>query len=218
VGVVRAGNAGPPGQVGTAMQPIPALHPLLAERHSPMRFQVDHAVTDGNVRLLLEAARRAPSAGNSQPWAFLVARRGDQAHRRLVSYLARSSSAWAPEAGLLVVNLAQRFVADSDFEYSEFAHYDLGQAVAHMTVQAMALGLQAHQFRAFDRAGVEAEFDVPAHWEATSMTAIGRADDGAPAHGTVTSRRERKPLDDLCWPTPPARIAATGGVALPTGA
>ncbi|WP_239156812.1 nitroreductase family protein [Actinocatenispora thailandica] len=180
---------------------MPALHRLLAERHSPMRFRVDRDVTEHELQVLLEAARRAPSAGNSQPWAFLVARRGDRTHRRLAPHLARSSSAWAPEAGLLVVNLAQRFVAGTDFEYSEFAHYDLGQAVAHMTVQAVALGLQAHQFRAFDRAAVEAEFAVPPHWEATSMTAIGHADDGAPAHGTVTARRERKPLSELCWPT-----------------
>jgi nitroreductase len=195
------------------MQPDPVLHRLLAERHSPMRFRLDHDVTDGDLRVLLEAARRAPSAGNSQPWAFLVARRGDEAHRRLLPYLARSSSAWAPEAGLLVVNLAQRFVADTDFEYSEFAHYDLGQAVAHMTVQAVALGLQAHQFRAFDRAAVEAEFAVPAHWEATSMTAIGRADDDAPAYGTVTSSRERRSIEDMCWPTTPAAVAVPTSVA-----
>lgn len=175
-----------------------------------MRFRLDHDLSEDDLRVLLEAARRAPSAGNSQPWAFLVARRGDEAHRRLVPYLARSSSAWVPEAGLLVVNLAQRLVAGSDFEYSEFAHYDLGQAVAHMTIQAVALGLQAHQFRAFDRAAVEAEFGVPGHWEATSMTAIGRADDDAVPYGTVTSRRERKPLDELCWPTTTVRGDAEG--------
>ncbi|WP_300679228.1 hypothetical protein [Nocardioides sp.] len=58
-------------------------------------------------------------------------------------------------------------------EFSEFAHYDLGQAVAHMTVQGLAMGLDAHQFRAFDRDGLACDFEVPDHWEVTSMTAFG---------------------------------------------
>jgi hypothetical protein len=43
------------------------------------------------------------------------------------------------------------------------------------------------------------------------MTAIGRADDDAPAYGTVTARRERKPIEQLCWPTTPAAVAVPAG-------
>lgn len=179
----------------------PELHPALAERFSPVEFDQGAAVTDDHVGTLLDAARLAPSAGNSQPWRFILGRRGDAVHTRIVRHLARSSSAWAPQASLLVVNLAHvHLEGTTDQEYSEFAHFDLGQAVAHMTIQGLAIGLDAHQFRAFDRAGVAREFDVPAHWEVTSMTAFGVA---AHAAGEVTSpgtSRDRASRDEVTWP------------------
>jgi nitroreductase len=181
-----------------------ALHPLLAARWSPTRFDPEHLVSEDEVELLLEAARWAPSAGNSQPWSFIVARRGDATHVRLVRHLAGSSARWAPTASLLVVNLAHRYVEDTDWDYSEFAQYDLGQAVAHMTFQAQALGLQARQFRAFNRASLAAEFDVPGHWEPTTMSALGRSPRAGGPDPTRSPRGEqpvrvRREVRDLLW-------------------
>lgn len=55
----------------------PRLHPLLTARWSPITFDPAHESTEADVASLLEAARWAPSAGNSQPWSFIVGRRGD---------------------------------------------------------------------------------------------------------------------------------------------
>jgi nitroreductase len=184
------------------------LHPLLASRWSPLDFNAEQEVTAEQVDLLLEAARWAPSAGNSQPWAFIVGRRGDGIHRRLVNGLARSSARWAPNAGVLIANLAHRYVEDTDWEYSEFAQYDLGQAVAHMTIQAQALGLFARQFRAFDRDALATEFGVPGHWEVTTMSAFGRV---PPADRSPGSSRERRPAGDLLWPPGSSREHRTTG-------
>lgn len=168
------------------------LHALLASRWSPRAFDPAHELSAADVDGLLEAARWAPSAGNSQPWSFVVGRRGDDVHQRLVPALAPSSARWAPSASLLVANLCHRFVEDTDWEYSEFALYDLGQAVAHMTFQARALGLHVRQFRAFDRDALTAAFAVPPHWEVTTLSAIGLAEPGA------GGPRERR--DDVVWP------------------
>jgi nitroreductase len=181
----------------------PELHPLLASRWSPTVFDTSHEVTPAEVELLLEAARWAPSAGNSQPWAFILGRRGDGTHARLVRHLAKSSGRWAPTASLLVANLSHRYVEDTDWEYSEFSLYDLGQAVAHMTLQAQVLDLSVRQFRAFDRAGLAGEFEVPDHWEVTTMSAIGRVPpgDGSPTPETSEApARVRRTVDDLRWP------------------
>jgi nitroreductase len=182
------------------------LHPLLASRWSPTVFDSDAVIGEHEVESLLEAARWAPSAGNSQPWAFIVGRRGDRNHRRLVSHLAGSSAAWAPSAGMLVANLAHRFVEGTEWEYSEFALYDLGQAVAHMTLQARSVGLHVRQFRAFDRASLALDFDVPSHWEVTTMSAIGRVPAGVTTTSATTlddprAWRVRRPADDLRWPS-----------------
>jgi len=185
--------------------PEPALHPLLFSRWSPTTFDTAHELSDDEVEVLLEAARWAPSAGNSQPWAFIVGRRGDPIQHRLVQHLARSSAAWAPTASLLVANLAHRYVEGTEWEYSEFSHYDLGQAVAHMTFQAQALGLSVRQFRAFDRSAVAEEFGVPVNWEVTTMAAIGRvpsAEVALSAEAGDAPSRQRRPLHELLWTAP----------------
>jgi nitroreductase len=182
------------------------LHPLLASRWSPRTFDPSWQVGRAEIDSMVEAARWAPSAGNSQPWRFIVAHRGEPDHDRIVRHLAASSAAWAPTAALLVVNLAHRFVEDTDWEYSEFAVYDLGQAVAHMTFQAQFLGLAVRQFRAFDRDGLAAEFDVPPHWELTTISAIGRpevcgSESAHPPAIPARDNRERLPVNELRWPS-----------------
>ncbi|WP_460792225.1 nitroreductase family protein [Nocardioides maradonensis] len=169
------------------------------ERFSPIRYDAAHVASARDVDALLDAARLAPSAGNAQPWAFVVGLRGDDVHRRLVRHLARSSSAWASDASVLVANLSQQRVEGTDLEYSEFARHDLGQAVAHLTFQAHALGLAVHQFRAFDRDGVAGEFDVPAHWEVTSMAAIGVPLGAPETHAGAGTSRERRSRTDITW-------------------
>ena len=171
----------------------PSLHPLLATRYSPRVFDPAHRLTADEEEVLLEAARWAPSAGNSQPWMFHFLRRGLPGHDGLVARLAPSSARWAPSASALVVNLAHREVEGTDWPYSEVADYDLGQAVSLMTVQATAMGLSCRQFRAFDLDGVTADLAVPQGWAVVTMTAIGRAFD-------TGADRQRRSLDDLRLP------------------
>ena len=182
-----------------------SLHPLLAGRWSPTRFDPAYEIAEDEIEVLLEAARWAPSAGNSQPWAFIVTRRGTAEHARLVRHLAGSSAAWAPSASLLVANLSHRFVEDTDWEFSEFSVYDLGQAVAHLSIQAQALGLYVRQFRAFDRDGIAMDFVVPGHWEVTTLAAIGRAAPGSGRSSALDDAgeapvRTRRALDEIRWP------------------
>lgn len=174
----------------TTDQRLERLHPLLRARYSPLRFDPQRRLTDTELSLLLEAARWAPSAGNSQPWGFVVARRGEADHAVLLRHLAGSSRRWAPSAAALVVNLAHRHVEDTELQFSEFADYDLGQAVAHFTLQAQAMGLSCHQFRAFDLDAVTDALRPAPGWEVVSMTAVGSALDEAPP-------RERRAADRL---------------------
>lgn len=148
---------------------------VLRHRWSPREFDPRHELTRAQQHSLLEAARWAPSAGNSQPWAFHLARRDAAGWRDIVETLARSSRPWASQASALLVNISHARVEGTDWEYSEFAAYDLGQAVAHMTIQAHAMGLACRQFRAFDKERLSQVLNVPEHWEILTMTAIGAA-------------------------------------------
>ncbi|KJS58240.1 nitroreductase family protein [Streptomyces rubellomurinus] len=179
---------------------LAGLHPLLAQRASPTAFDPSAAVDDHTLDLLLEAARWAPSAGNSQPWGFLTTRPGEPRHERVTRHLAPSSARWATGAGLLVVTLTRRHVDDSTMTYSEFADYDLGQAVAHLTLQAQALGLAARQFRAFDLDALTEELRPAPGWAIVSMVALGK-----PAAGPAAPRTRRTIADlrTAPWAPPP---------------
>ena len=184
----------------------PALLALLRERRSTRSYDDTHELADDELRALLDAARWAPSAGNSQPWAFLVARRGDAAHQRLVPLLSRGNQSWAPRASALLFTLHQ--VASGPEEdaltYSDYAAYDLGQAVAQLSVQALALGLVVHQFAGFDHERLAAQAEVPRHWQVTTGVALGRElaaeESGDPAARERDRRpRTRKPLAELAF-------------------
>lgn len=49
-----------------------------------------------------------------------------------------------------------------------------------MTVQAQAMGLAAHQFRAFDLEGLTKDLDPNPGWVVVSMVAVDKAVDGPP--------------------------------------
>jgi nitroreductase len=150
------------------------LTPLLRQRESVMAYDRHHVLSPDDLRAILEAARWAPSAGNSQPWGFVVGLRGDDTHSAIVHVLSRANQAWAPAAAALILTLHQ-VATDQDHEisYSDYAMFDLGQAVAHITVQARSMGLQVRQFGGFDHAAAAQRFHVPPHWAVTTGLALG---------------------------------------------
>jgi nitroreductase len=189
--------------------PNPDLNPLLRDRCSPRVFDPAHQLAEPELRLLLEAARWAPSAGNSQPWAFIVGVRGDATHREICQHLSRGNSGWVPRASAVLVSVC-RIATDPDDDapdFSDYAQYDVGQAVANLTVEAAALGLSVHQFAGFDHDALTAAFEVPRHWKVTTGVAIGRR--GDPSTTDIPERKpsDRKPLSEFVF-------AGRWGVAL----
>ena len=158
--------------------------PLLRGRWSPQAFDPAHAVSPDDVEALLEAARWAPSGRNSQPWTFITGHRGDPTHARLLPFVVGRSD-WAVDAGVLMVSICE----STDLP---FGVYDVGGAVAHLTIEAEARGLHVRQFATFDRAGLAAEFGIEEPRRALTMLALGVA-----APGVQVPERQRKPLDQL---------------------
>jgi len=182
----------------TASTTVP-VHPLLAERWSPRGFDQGHELGDVDLAALLEAARWAPSAGNSQPWRFLVTRRGEPGHDRLFAALAPGNQAWAGAASALIL-VAARTVGD-DGRPQPWALYDTGQGVAALVTQAQADGLSVHQMGGFDTDAVRAGFGLPDSLTPIVVLAIGRRDGRAglpePLAARETAPRTRRPLSDL---------------------
>ena len=185
----------------TASTTVP-VHPLLAERWSPRGFDRAHEIGEEALAALLEAARWAPSAQNSQPWRFLVARRGEEAHDQLFAALAPGNRAWAGTASALVL-VAARTVGDEG-DPQPWALYDTGQAVAALVTQAQADGLAVHQMGGFDTNTVRAEFGLGDALTPVVVLAIGRRDSTAdlpePFAARETAPHTRRPVSDLLLP------------------
>ncbi len=189
------------GQIAKPAESSVPLHPLLADRWSPRSFDPAVELTDQQFTALFEAARWAPSWGNTQPARFIAGRRGENTFKRIHSTLSRGNEGWAANAAALVVGVAQVFHDDGEpFPYGE---YGLGLATQNLVLQAVAAGLIAHQMAGFDRDAAQEEFAVPSAFEPLVVIAVGAQATGDTLPERLQEKesapRSRKPLDELVF-------------------
>lgn len=174
----------------------------------------DESVPPDVVDHLLDLARRAPSAGNTQPWEFLVLT-DDARQRYWATTLGerRSSFRWQGllHAPVLIVVYVRPDAYTDRYAEPDKASTGLGQgpdswpvpywwvdggaAVEHLLLGAVAVGLGACLFGQFEHEGaVRDAFGVPADRRAAGTIAMGVP--AADEPGRSASRR-RPPLDDV---------------------
>ena len=146
------------------------LHDILKQRWSPRAFSSE-AIRPDILWSLLEAARWSPSGGNQQPWRFIITQKGEQAYDNLLGTLTGKNPEWAGQAPILILTAA-KLVSDSG-RPNRHGYYDLGQAVAHMTVQAGVYGIYVHQMGGYDQDKARQLFDVPTEYDTVTVIAIG---------------------------------------------
>jgi nitroreductase len=172
---------------------------ILAERWSPRSYDNTAVIDEATLTTVLEAARWAPSANNMQPARFIVARRGSAAFATITAALMGFNRAWADTASVLIVNVAKLSIDET--RENPWARYDLGQAVAHLTIQAQHEGLHTHQMGGFDGAAIAATFDLTPEQDVVTVTALGvlgNADDlTAELREREVAPRTRLPLSEL---------------------
>ena len=174
---------------------MPELHPLLAGRWSPCGFDSRHEVGSAELASLLEAARWAPSESNGQPWRFVLGRRDDEPYKRIFECLGADEQRWAWRASALIV---AGYVTPPS---GPAAAFDLGQAVAHLGVQAIALHLHTHRMAGFDAGRLHRELELPDDVAVHTVLAVGRLGDPATLPSDLRRRefrlRERRPVAEL---------------------
>lgn len=141
------------------------------ERWSPRAF-ADIPVEPEHVAALLECARWAPSAGNEQPWRFLIGFRGDGTWEKLFSTLTGWNRQWAGMAPVLLLVTGKEKTGARD-KVNEWFAYDCGQAMAHITVEAARLGLFTHQMGGFSAEQAVELFSIPPGYRPLTVMAIG---------------------------------------------
>jgi nitroreductase len=126
----------------------------LRARRNVRQF-TDQPVAEEALDRILEAGRRAPSAGNWQPWDFVLVT--DRAQ------LVQLAKVWQGARHVAGAAAAIAIVAPEpkDEQQSALLHYDLGQATFAMTVAAADLGVGTGHAAATDQDHARAVLGIP---------------------------------------------------------
>jgi nitroreductase len=146
------------------------VHPLIAGRWSPRALDPAGVVGEDALRAMLEAARWAPSNGNTQPARFLVGRRGDDTYERIFALLSQRNQGWAGQAAVLMIACAATRNEKGEVPMPD---YGVALAVENLVLQAVAEGLVAHQMGGFNREGTKLVFSLPEDIRPLVAIAIG---------------------------------------------
>jgi nitroreductase len=127
-------------------------------------------VSDENLEQLVEAAARAPSGGNTQPWAFVVIR--DKAR---LKRLRAAAPGIAGRATAIVLICLDRNRADEEPGTAEYdmVHMTLGAAMQNLLLAAHGQGLGACAIGSFHPASLRSIVSLPSHLELKLLIALG---------------------------------------------
>lgn len=185
----------------TADHPIA---PLFLDRWSPRAFG-GAPLAESELLTVLEAARWAPSAFNSQPWRFVYALNGTAEWQHIFPILNDFNQGWVRSAQALVIILSKsHFMAPGATESKpSYSHsFDAGAAWSAIALQAQLLGLQAHAMTGIHMDKAREILSIPEDFRVEAAVAIGRVGDKAQLPDYLQARETpspRRPLSEIAF-------------------
>lgn len=154
-----------------------------------VRQYTDQPVAREDLERILEAGRRSPSAGNGQPWNFVVVTDRD----RLVE-LAKAWERGGRHIAKSAATIAFVVKEPDDERERELMMYDLGQATAYIMLAATDLGIGSGHSAVSDQAQARQVLGFPEGYFAAFMIGLGYPADRPlrPLH-----RPDRRPFEDV---------------------
>ncbi|HSV96043.1 MAG TPA: nitroreductase family protein [Spirochaetota bacterium] len=174
------------------------LHEALTGRRSVRRF-TEEAVSDGEIRAILEAARMAPSWANVQPWEFIVLRDRALIEKIVGTYVEKNPATKCSLAAPALIAACARtgisgcYDAKNLTKFNEWFMFDLGLAVQNLCLKAHELGLGTVVVGLMEHDRAKSILALPADREVVACIPVGR-----PA---VTGKEgpPRKPLSEFAF-------------------
>lgn len=167
---------------------------LCLKRQSCRDF-ADRVVEEDKLIKCIEAARLAPSACNSQPWSFVVAKTPEVVEEiaKSAGILGRNGFAMGAKAFFVVVEEHAvlmpliRGLIDSQY----FAASDIGGAIAHICLEAQDQGLATCILGLFDKEKVAEILDIPKQKRIRAIIATGYSKED------TIREKKRKDIKDI---------------------
>jgi len=157
----------------------------IAARYSVRGYKAD-PVDDATLARVLEAARRAPTAANRQPFRLVVAHTRGRETELLRIY----GRPWFVQAPLVLGVVAVPAEAWRRMDDKLYDEVDATIAMDHLVLAATALGLGTCWIAAFDPAAAREVLGLPDDVEPIAFTPLGYPD--KPSAGT-----DRRTLEEL---------------------
>ncbi len=155
-------------------------------------------VSQENIIAMLEAARSAPSACNSQTWRFVVVSEKETI-RKICQDAMRPiiPNKWLEQAPLIIVGCSHLdLIANrlgSGISGIEYYQIDLGIAMEHIVLKATELGLGTCWIGWFNEEKIREILNIPKKIKVSALLAVGYAADEPP------QKRIRKPLEQIAF-------------------
>jgi nitroreductase len=174
---------------------------LATNRWSPRAF-LDIPVETEKLISLFEAARWSASGGNEQPWRFIVGINQDETWKKIFSTLDEGNQIWNGHVPVLIVAVGNK-ISNWDGNISPFFQYDTGQAVAHLSLEAVNQGLHVHQMGGFSVKRMHELFEIPETFHPFTVISVGYIGDPGSLNETLKKReleeRKRKGLHEIVF-------------------
>ena len=175
------------------------INEVLANRRSPRSLDATAVLAKDDLLAILEAARWAASAFNSQPWRFFVGHRGDEVFAQILDSLAPFNQGWSYRSSALI--LVAGVHSGEDGTPNKGYLYDCGLAVSQMVMETHHRELVAHQMTGFDAAKAAQNLGVDVSLLPVAVIAIGKQAPADLLEGALLERenapRVRKSLEEI---------------------
>ena len=164
---------------------------IIKNRFSPYEF-TEKQLSENDLKVLFEAAGKAASAFNEQPWRFIYALKQDEEEFKAIhESLVEGNQGWTANVAALVITVISKNYAKNGNE-NTVAKHDLGLAVGNLTVQASAMGIYLHQMAGIVPQKAIDKLNIPEGHEPVTAIAIGFYDGDSGV-------KERKPLNEISF-------------------
>jgi nitroreductase len=179
-------------QVKLARQADYEIDSTFLNRWSPRSF-LEKEVPEDVLMSVLEAARWTPSAMNSQPWRFIIARTKED-REKFHSFILEGNRKWCEKAPVLVALISDKEVPTHEF--------DSGASWAFLSLQATKNGLITHPMAGFEKEQARDVLHVPDDFDIQLIVAIGYQGEKEVLSVDLQEREHpsnRRPLKELIF-------------------
>lgn len=165
-------------------------------RWSPRAFSKEE-ISNETLMTGFEAARWAPSSGNSQPWHFVYSRRGTSSWEQFTQFLVEGNRVWADKAAALIVVLSRKEYKRGDkIIKSDNQSFDTGAAWMSFALELNKLGWYTHGMAGIVNQKIVSELGITEGFNVECMVAVGKIGDKNELPEHLRSRElqsDRKP-------------------------